>query len=159
MRIRIKELLLLLVLVIPLVSVLLKAQDYAIEEMSDEETVAFRPFSISTVFPFNGGLRIFLNTSNPDAIAGLLDSGSLQAQLSDHESETETLVPFSFGKAVWCSDASAPIYIAYRDPLPSCDDNPPARIEYFFDVAAVLGPGRDLAIGQDPDFLWLIEER
>jgi hypothetical protein len=31
-------------------------------------------------------------------------------------------------------------------------------IEYFFDVAAVLGPGRDLALGEDPDFLWLIEE-
>ena len=55
--------------------------------------------------------------------------------------------------------SSQPVYMAFRDPLPSCSDKPPVRIDYFFEVSALLGPGRDLAIGQDPDFLWLIEER
>jgi hypothetical protein len=127
--------------------------------MSDEETTAIKPFSISRVLPFNGGLRLFLTTNTPDAIAILLASGALQARLSDHNSETETAVSLSLGKAVWCSDVGQPIYIAFRDSLPSCNGNPPARIEYFLEVAAVLGPGRDLGIGQDPHFLWLIEER
>jgi hypothetical protein len=137
----------------------LRAQDYAIEEMSDENAVASRPFSISRVTPINGGLRIFISTNNPDAIAKLVSAGSLQAQLSDNEAGTETFLPLSFGKAVWCEFPGSPAYLAFGDPLPSCDGNPPARIEYFFEVTATLGPGRDLAIGQDPEFLWLIEAR
>ena len=137
----------------------IRAQDFAIEEMSDEETVAVKPFSISRVLPFNGGLRVFITTDNPDAVAALLASGALQAQLSDHNSETETVVSLSLGKTVQCSDSVDPVYMAYGDPLPSCDGNPPVHIEYLFEAAVVLGPGRDLAIGQDPDFLWLIEER
>jgi hypothetical protein len=159
MRIRIKESFLFLALVTPQVSLELRAQDYAIEEMSDEETVATRPFSIFRVLPFDGGLRLFLSTNDLEALSNLLGAGALQAQLSDHEAETETAVSLSLGKAVRCSDGSEPIYLSFKDPLPSCDGNPPARIEYFFEVAAVLGSGRDLAIGQDPDFLWLIEER
>ncbi len=105
------------------------------------------------------GLRLFITTDNPDGVAGLLAASALLAQLSDHQAETETNLPLSFSKAVWCRDDSQPVYLAFRDPLPSCNDKPPARIEYFFEVPAALGPGRDLAIGQDPDFLWLIEER
>lgn len=159
MRIHIKAFLLLVGLLASQIPAELRAQDFAIEEMSDEETIAVRPFSISRVLPFNGGLRVFLSTGNPDAIAGLLASGALQAQHSDHNSETETAVPLSFREAVWCSNAVDPIYGAFKDPLPGCDGNPPTRIEYFFEVAVTLGPGRDLSIGQDPDFLWLIEER
>lgn len=159
MRIRIEMLLLLVGLLASQIPVELRAQDFAIEEMSDEETTATKPFSISRVLPFNGGLRLFLNTGNPDAVADLLSSGTLQAQLSDHNSETETAVSISLGKAVWCSDAADPIYMVFGDQPPDCGGNPPARIEYFFEVAVTLGQGRDLAIGQDPDFLWLIEER
>jgi hypothetical protein len=159
MRIRIEAFILLVGLWVFRVPAELRAQDFAIEEMSDEETAAIKPFSISRVSPFNGGLRLFLSTGNPDAIADLLASGALQSQLSDHNSETETAIRLSLGKVVWCSDAVDPIYMAFRDPLPSCDGKPPARIEYFLEVAATLGPGRDLALGQDPDFLWLIEER
>ena len=159
MRIRINELFVLLALMLPMLSVELKAQDYTIEEMSDEETTIPRPFSISRVLSFDRGLRIFLHTDDPDAIANLIATGSLQAQLSDHEAEIETAVALSLGKAVWCSDADDPVYLAFGDPLPACDGNQPARIEYYLEMNAVLGPGLDLAIGQDPDFLWLIEER
>jgi hypothetical protein len=154
-----KNLFTLLLVLATLPSLQLKAQDYAIEEMSDDNTVAPRPFSISRVTRINGGLRIFINTSNPDTIAKLVSAGSLQAQLSDNEAGTETILPLSYGKAVWCEFPGSPAYLAFGDPLPSCNGNPPARIEYFFEVAAVLDPGRDLAIGQDPEFLWLIEER
>jgi hypothetical protein len=79
--------------------------------------------------------------------------------LSDHRTQSATNHSISFGKAVWCYPGGAPIYLGYADPLPGCDGNPPARIEYFFEVPVTLGPERDLAIGQDPDFLWLIEIR
>jgi hypothetical protein len=136
-----------------------KAQDYAIEELSAEEITHPRPFSIARVEPVDTGLRLFLSTDNPEAIADLLAAGGLKAQLSDHATETETLLPISFGKAVRCTADSDPVYLAYADPLPDCDGNPPAGIEHFFEVAAVLGPYRDLALGEDPDFLWLIEEQ
>jgi hypothetical protein len=152
-------LVLLLFVMVPHLSRGLKAQDYAIEEMGDEETMAIRSFSIAQVVPFDGGLRLFLSTDNPEAVAKLLSAGELQAQLSDHQSETAAEVSLSFGKAVWCSEDEEPAYMAFADPLPSCDNKPPVRIEYFLEAGASLGPGRDLAIGQDPDFLWLIEER
>ena len=109
--------------------------------------------------PSAGGLRLFLDTSRPDVVAGLLASGALEAQLSDHRIESATNHPISLGKAVWCYPDGAPIYLGYADPLPGCDGNPPVRIEYFFEVPVTLGPDRDVAIGQDPDFLWLIEVR
>ena len=136
---------------------LLGAGDYTIEELVDENATTSPPFSISHVVPFPDGLRFFLRTDSPDAVADLLTDGALQAELSDHESETATAVSLSLGEAIWCSQDGDPAYVVYIDPLVLCGA-PPARIEYYLEVVAALGPGRDLAIGQDPDFLWLIEE-
>jgi hypothetical protein len=136
----------------------LKAQSYAFEELKSEDTAAKSPFSITKVVPINSGLRIYVSTDDPETIANLLTTGALLTQLSDHIAGTETPVPISFGKAVRCTIEDDPVYLAYKDPLPGCDGQPPAIVEYFFDAAAVLGPGRDLALGKDPDFLWLIEE-
>ena len=147
------------ILSLALMMPMLKAQDYAIEELKDENAIAAMPFSISRVVPFGQGLRLFLNTNNPNAVADLLNAGKLQAQLSDNQAGTEKLVPLSLGKAVWCPDSDAPAYLSFNAPLPDCGGNPPVRIEYFLEVAATLGPELDLAIGNDPDFLWLIEER
>jgi hypothetical protein len=154
-----KSLFTLLLVLTALPSLQLKAQEYTIEEMSDENAAISRPFSISRVTSINGGLRVFINTNDPDAVANLVSAGSLQAQLSNNEAGTEKILPLSFGKAVWCEYPGSPVYLAFGDPLPGCSGNSPARIEYFFEVAAVLGPGLDLAIGQDPEFIWLIEER
>ena len=132
------------------------SDDFVIEFLCAEETTTSPLFSITHAAQFDGGLRLFLNTDNPDAVAGLLTADSLQAQLSDHQSETATAVGLSLGKAVWCDQDSAPVYLRYADPLPICDGKPPARIEYFFEVPVTLGPDQDLAIGQDPNFLWLI---
>src|SRR5881396_3339477 len=134
------------------------AGDYTIEELVDENATTSPPFSISHVVPFPDGLRFFLTTDSPDAVADLLADGALQAEVSDHESETATSVSVFFGEAVWCTEEDVPVYRAYRDPIPPCGDASPARIEYFFELAVTLGPGIDLAIGQDPDFLWLIAQ-
>jgi hypothetical protein len=149
----------LFVLMAVLVTLPVKAQDYSVEELSAEETTAIKPFSIMRVSAADDGLRIFINTDDPANVAGLLDAGSLHAQLSDHEAESETQLTIDFGKAVACTTGSDPVYLAYGDPDPDCAGQPPATIEYFFNVAASLGPNRDLAIGEDPDFMWLIEER
>ncbi len=132
---------------------------YAIEFLRSEEAAASPELSIVRAEPSAGGLRLFLDTGRPDVVAGLLASGALEAQLSDHRTESATSRPISLGKAVWCNPDSGPIYLGYADPLPGCDGNPPASVEYFFEVPVTLGPDKDLAIGQDPDFLWLIEER
>ena len=152
-----KRLVLLLIFVTP--TLCFGAGDYTIEELIDEDATTSPPFSISRVVPVDGGdLRLFLTTDSPDAVADLLADGALQAEVSDHESETATSVSVFFGEAVWCTEDGDPVYRAYLDPIPPCGDASPARIEYFFELAVTLGPGIDLAIGQDPDFLWLIAQ-
>lgn len=137
----------------------LKAQGYVIEEISEEGVATSKPFSISRAVPFDGGLRLFLGAGDPEAIAELLNGGSLEAEVSDHEAENSTTVPLSLGKAVWFSADANPIYLAFRDPLPLRFGYPPERIEYFLEAPVALGPEQDLTIGKDPDFLWIIEER
>jgi hypothetical protein len=78
--------------------------------------------------------------------------------LSDNQAGTEKLVALSLGKAAWCSDSDTPAYLSFNAPLPDCGSKPPAQIEYFLEAAVSLGPELDLAIGNDPSFLWLIEE-
>ncbi|MBN1568526.1 MAG: hypothetical protein JXA73_11825 [Acidobacteria bacterium] len=147
------------ILLLILATPLLKAQDYAIMNLTDENAVAAMPFSISRVIPFDRGLGLFLNTNNPNAVSDLLGAGKLQAQLSDNQSGTEKLVPLSLGKAVWCPDSDTPVYLSLNAPLPDRGGKNPARIEYFLEAAVSLGPELDLAIGNDPDFILLIEER
>lgn len=147
------------ILLLILVSPLLRAQDYVIEALKEESAASAMPFSISRVVPFNRGLKLFINTDNPVTVSNLLRAGKLQAQLSDNQAETEELIPLSLRKAVWCPDSDAPVFISFSDPLPNCAENAPTRIEYFLEVSASLRPGLDLAIGNDPDYLWVIEER
>src|SRR5438876_10978907 len=84
---------------------LLGAGDYTIEELVDENATTSPPFSISHVVPFPDGLRFFLTTHSPDAVADLLTDGALQAALSDYESETATAVPPSLGDGICCTQA------------------------------------------------------
>jgi hypothetical protein len=105
------------------------AGDYRIDELRDENATTLPPFSISRVVPFDGGLRLFLSTHRPDAVASLLTAGTLEAQLSDHKSETAKPVSLSLGKAVWCSNDGNPVFVAYRAVTPLCGGRTPARIE------------------------------
>src|SRR5213078_765262 len=98
---------------------LLGAGDYTIEELVDENATTSPPFSISHVVPFPDGLRFFLTTDSPGAVADLL------AELSDHETETATAVSLSLGEAIWCSQDGDPFYLAYQDdPLVLCGAPP-----------------------------------
>ena len=135
------------------------ADGYNIAELQDENSMGSPPFSIARVTPYPGGLRLFLSTPSPHAVVLLLTSGALQAQLSDHAAETESPVTLSLAKAVWCTEESEPLYLSYDEPIPACGGQPPAKIDYYFEAGVTLGTNRDLAIGQDPDFLWLIEEK
>ena len=135
------------------------ADGYNIEELRDENSTGSPPFSIARVTPYPGGLRLFLSIPSPDAVVLLLTSGALEAQLSDHAAETESPVTLSLAKAVWCTEESEPLYLGYAEPIPACGGQPPAKIEYYFEAGVTLGANRDLAIGQDPDFLWLVEEK
>jgi hypothetical protein len=151
---------LLSVIVCLLLTAPIRAADYVIEEMREEGSLAL-PFSIARVDPFPDGLRLFLSTADIAAIAGLVASGALEGQLSDNEAGTQTTVTLSLSKAVWCTEDGEPVYLGYAQALPACSDSgqPPQRVEYFLIAQVTLGAGRDLAIGKDPDYLWLIEER
>jgi hypothetical protein len=149
----------LLVLLIPAPLAQTTSGNYVIEELRDENATVPSPFSISRVVPFENGLRLFIRTDNPEAVAALLEAGALEAQLSDHQSEAASTVSLSLGVAVSCVTGDPPVYQGYSSTVSMCGGSSPASLEYFFDAAVALGPGRDLAIGQDPDFLWLIEER
>src|SRR6266446_6964438 len=85
------------------------AGDYTIEELVDENATTSPPFSISHVVPFPDGLRFFLTTDSPDAVADLLTDGALQAELSDHESETATAVSLSLGEAILVQPGRRPV--------------------------------------------------
>ena len=135
------------------------ADGYNVEELRDENSTGSPPFSIARVTPYAGGLRLFLSIPSPDAVVLLLTSEALQAQLSDHAAETESPVTLSLAKAVWCTEESDPLYLGYAEPIPSCNGQLPTTIEFYFDAGVTLGANCDLAIGQDPDFLWLIEEK
>ncbi|MCI0628288.1 MAG: hypothetical protein L0387_42665 [Acidobacteria bacterium] len=138
----------------------IRAADYVIEEMIEEGSLP-PPFSIARVEPFPDGLRLFLSSADIAAVAGLVASGALRGQLSDNGAGTETSVTLSLGKAVWCTRDSEPVYLGYAEALPACSDTGqlPQRVEYFLISPVTLGASRDLAIGKDPDYLWLIEER
>ena len=135
------------------------ADGYNIEELRDENSTSSPPFSIARVTPYSGGLRLFLSIPSPDAVVLLLTSGALEAQLSDRAAEIASLVSLSLGKAFWCTEESEPLYLGYAEPIPSCNGQLPTKKEFYFDASVTLGANRDLAIGQDPDFLWLIEEK
>jgi hypothetical protein len=76
------------------------AGDYLVDELRDENASTLPPFSISRIVPFDGGLRLFLRTDRPDAVSRLLAASTLEAQLSDHKSETAKPAPLSLGKAI-----------------------------------------------------------
>ncbi len=145
----------------PLLLVWAAEEPFVIEFLQDEAVSAPPPFSLTRVEVFGAGLRLFLSTGDISQVAGLLAASGdrkLQAQFSDNtpDAESETEVTLSLGKAVWCQADAAPVYLPYQDGSPACDAQPPARVEYYFEVPVTLGQQQDLTIGLDPDFLWLI---
>ena len=143
-------LLLAMTIAIPIPPFQVQGGSYVVEEMGAETASAQPPLTIIRVVAIPGGLRLFVSCDSPAAVQELLSRGALEAQLSDHRAGRSTDVSLSFGRAVWCSEDGLPVYPGYLAPLPECDGQPPARIEYFFEANATPGAGRDLAIGLEP---------
>jgi hypothetical protein len=128
---------------------------YSVLELHEEGVSPL--FSVSTVEDAAGSLKIFISTSNPAAVAEAIAAGVLEAQLSTHSADgsgTVEPVSFSFMKMLQCQNAW--ITLPYSEPDPQgCVA---AETRFFFLVPiGPLGLGQDLALGLDPDSLWLIE--
>lgn len=139
----------------------LPADDFLTTELTSEEASGSLPFSLSGVEAFRGGLRLFIAAPDVTSTIHLYETGVLEAQLSRHNGDDGTASPVSLAllKAVWCS-GNAPLYLGYQDPPPGCGGSTsPIRVEYLFEVPVLLGPEDDLAIGLDPDFLWIVERK
>ena len=145
-----------LFLLLALMAVSVYARDvgrYNVEELSEDEKPM--PFHIGEIEQKSGELRIFpILRVNYAEIARLISAGKLEAQLSD--SEGGKTVPLSLRKAVTCKTIGT-FHLGYSQAPPSnCDVE---QTRYYLRAPVTLEHGRDLAIGIDPDFLWLIEKK
>ena len=139
-----------------------RGDDFYTTELRSEEATRPAPFSLPRVVAFEGGLRLFIATSDIKGVINLYESEVLESQLSQHSGEDGTASPVSLSlrKAIWCTEGGEPVYIDYRDPSFPCGETTvPARVEYLFGAPVSLGPEDDLAIGLEPDFLWIVERK
>ena len=135
---------------------------YNVEEMSEDEKPM--PFYIGQVEQKSGELRVFpreaWNHADYSEIARLINNGKLEASLSDSEGSKD--VPLSMRKIVTCKDSYgnyiSPYYLGYSEPVPDACEVV-EQIRHYISVPVTLGKERDLAIGIDPEFMWLIEEK
>ena len=128
------------------------AKNYTVEEFQSE-TAGKKPFSITRIEQKPGELLLWIESGNIAGVSKLVSDGSLAAQLS--EGETAVTVPLSLFKAVVCKDIGT-FHPGYSELLPVCEIE---QVRYYLRTPVTLGHGRDLAIGLEPDFLWLIEEQ
>jgi len=144
-------LLLIITTLTPVVITLQSAENFNIEEISENQKPM--PFSITRVEQQTGEIRLWIESSKIAEVSKLLRGGVLQAQSS--KGESSITVPLSLWKAVDCKNRGT-FHLGYSEPLPNYKIE---RIRYYFRVPVTLGQGRELAIGIDPDFLWLIEKK
>ena len=147
-----KILLFLTLVVLPAAVNNVQAAEYNIEELRSN-TAGIKPFSITEVEQQSGELRLFIQTNNIAQIQRLITNGSLSAQYSD--GDDALTVPLSLFKAVTCDDGTTH-HLGYSAQMPNCEIR---QTRYYMRTPVTLGPGCDLAIGLDPDFIWLVERR
>jgi len=114
------------------------------------------PFSITRIEQQSGQLRLWIQAGNDgiNNVANLVNNGKLDAQLSD--GENGKTVSLSLRKAVTCKKTGT-YQLEYSDASPKgCTVE---KTEYYLNTPVTLVKNRDLAIGFDPDFLWLVEVR
>jgi hypothetical protein len=143
----------LLFLILVVMPAAVNAAEYNIEELQSETATVAKPFSITQVEQQRGELRLFIQAGNIAQIQRLISSGTLAAQFS--EGENAMTVPLSLSKAVTC-DTGTTYHLGYSAPMPDCTIS---QIRYYLRTPVTLGQGRDLAIGIDPDFIWIIEQK
>ena len=135
---------------------------YNIEELSENEKPM--PFYIGQIEQKSGELLIFprefWSYADHSEIARLINNGKLEASLSDSDGSKD--VPLSMRKIVTCKDSYgnyiSPYYLGYSEPVPDACEVV-EQIRHYISVPVTLGKERDLAIGIDPEFMWLIEEK
>ena len=128
------------------------ADNYTIEELTSEAATGTKPFSITQIEGQRGELRLFIQTGNIAQIQRLITDGTLSAQFSD--GENAMTVPLSLSKAVTCDDGTIH-HLGYSAPLPNCAVS---QTRYYLRAPVTLGLGRGIAVGLDPDFIWVIEK-
>ena len=161
-----KKLLLILILIMmPAISITAgHARDvgiYNVEELTSEEgDSGKKPFTITGIEQQRGETVIWIRAlyGGIAGVAKKVSAGELQAQISDDEGGTD--VTLSLNREVTCTDASgsyAGTYrLGYSTQLPAaCATVTSTR--YYLLAPVVFGLGRDLGIGLEPDYLWLIE--
>ena len=157
-----KKLLLIMTLAISLTAV--QARDvgiYNVEELTSEEgDYAKMPFTITGIEQERGETIIWIRAlyGGIAGVARQVSAGNLKAQISDSEGGAD--VTLSLNSEVTCKDVSgnyAGTYrLGYSTQLPAaCATVDSTR--YYLLAPVVFGHGRDLGIGLDPDYLWLIE--
>ena len=129
------------------------ADNYAVEELIGDTATEVKPFSITQVEQQRGELRLFIQTGNIAHIQRLISNGTLLAQFS--EGDNAMTVPLSLSKAIVC-DSGTIYHLGYSAPLPNCAIT---QTRYYLRTPVTLGQGRDLAIGIDPYFIWIIEQK
>ena len=130
--------------------------NYNVEELiSEDGDSAKKPFTITDIEQRRGELRVWIQPQYGGiaGIARLVSNGSLEAQVSD--SAGSDAVPLMLQKAVVCKEGET-YYLGYSETDPDCEIE---RTRYYLRTPVTIGQDRDLGIGLDPDFLWLIEER
>ena len=126
-------------------------------ELHESETVT-PLFAVTGIEITADAVLIPITPRDPAQVAARIATGRLTAEWSD-ASGASTPVPLQFWRKCLCQGRWVS---SGFDVLRSCADlcgTAPEGEEFFFRVMAPWPPGADLAIGFEPDSLWLFEER
>ena len=126
---------------------------YSVEELTGAEGDR-KPFTITGIDQQPGQLRIWIQAQYGGISGVARQMSRLEAQVSDAESAES--VTLTLNKAVDCKNYST-VYLGYSAAVPAyCEI---AWTRYYLLAPVTLKQGRDLGIGIDPDYLWLIEQK
>jgi hypothetical protein len=133
--------------------------NFSVTQLTEEGVKARPPFYISDIKQSGGELRIyllpgtaFIELTNISKVARLINKGQLDGQFSD--SENAKTIPLLLKKEVSCHNGKT-YRIGYNQATPQGCSVTSTR--HYLSAAVTLKRDQDLAIGVDPDFLWIIE--
>jgi len=131
--------------------------NFHVVELHESETVA-PLFTVTGVELANDAFLITVISLDPAQVATLIATGRLEAEMSDETGAT-TPVSLQLWRRCLCGGQWIP---SGFDILRTCADvcgAVPEDEQFFFVVATTLPGGNDLAIGFEPDSLWLFERQ
>jgi len=131
--------------------------NFHVVELHESETVA-PLFTVTGVELTDDAFLITVISLDPAQVATLVATGRLEAEMSD---ETGATTPVSLQLWRKCLCGGQWISCSF-DILRTCADvcgASPEDEQFFFVVATTLPGGNDLAIGFEPDSLWLFERQ